>query len=478
MKKFFMMAVAALLTFGFTACSTSELDEQVSVPTPKEMKLNISVADLNLGNPETRAVKTGWVAGDKINIWYDENDQHEPDLVIVYDGEKWDKDTSVTLSGNEPSESGKLKFVYEGFNDLSSYKKYVEVGIHLFSSNAPQGYGISDTFSNLILTSVKNNPESYTYSAETLSFSINNWSIVTDVQVVVTGIEPRAYLLKCDKLGLYLGFGLNGSMVMLPAPSDNTYSSLGFSNDGGTAYYFTIKNDIADADFTFTLRERATGKEYVYTAEKKSLTKGKLNAIKLDFKDFKAQPNTNGHGYVDLGLSVYWADMNIGAQVPGNKGAYFAWGEKSTKEKYDFYTYPMYNSESDSFSKYTLADGPFVLDSEDDTASSIWKGGWRMPTAAEMQELIDVCEWNEDNQDGANGFRVTAPNGKSIFLPYGGGQFNNGPALTDNYGYYWSSSLSNNNNYNSSYLNFSNYNVMVDIMSRSSGFLIRPVIDK
>ena len=31
--------------------------------------------------------------------------------------------------------------------------------------------------------------------------------------------------------------------------------------------------------------------------------------------------------YVDLGLSVKWATMNVGADRITDQGAYFAWGE-------------------------------------------------------------------------------------------------------------------------------------------------------
>lgn len=38
-----------------------------------------------------------------------------------------------------------------------------------------------------------------------------------------------------------------------------------------------------------------------------------------------------GHNYVDLGLSVKWATMNIGARKPGDFGDYFAWGQPNLK---------------------------------------------------------------------------------------------------------------------------------------------------
>ena len=49
-----------------------------------------------------------------------------------------------------------------------------------------------------------------------------------------------------------------------------------------------------------------------------------------------------GNGYVDLGLSVKWATCNVGATSPEDYGHYFAWGETSTKERYDYDNCPTY----------------------------------------------------------------------------------------------------------------------------------------
>ena len=44
--------------------------------------------------------------------------------------------------------------------------------------------------------------------------------------------------------------------------------------------------------------------------------------------------SSNGHEYVDLGLSVKWAAMNLGAAKIDDLGGYFAWGETDNKEDY------------------------------------------------------------------------------------------------------------------------------------------------
>lgn len=41
--------------------------------------------------------------------------------------------------------------------------------------------------------------------------------------------------------------------------------------------------------------------------------------------------NNNGHDYIDLGLSAYWATCNIGTYTSTNQGNKYAFGETTTK---------------------------------------------------------------------------------------------------------------------------------------------------
>ena len=138
----------------------------------------------------------------------------------------------------------------------------------------------------------------------------------------------------------------------------------------------------------------------------------------------------NGHEWVDLGLpsGLKWATCNVGANTPEEYGDYFAWGEVEPKETYNWSTYK-YGSDDDELTKYCdkssygnngFTDNKTVLDPEDDAATVNWGGAWRMPTTEEQQELINNCTWTWTTQNGVNGYKVTGPNGNSIFLPAAG----------------------------------------------------------
>lgn len=153
----------------------------------------------------------------------------------------------------------------------------------------------------------------------------------------------------------------------------------------------------------------------------------------------------NGHEYVDLGLSVKWATCNVGATKPEEHGGFYVWSATEEKTNEPYQTQNTSDWESLRYTKYvgsttspykdssaTDADAlKTVLDPEDDVAHVKWGGIWRMPTGDEMEELVDKCTWTWEAKNGINGYTVTGPNGKSIFLPTYNGQDGN----------YWSSSL-------------------------------------
>ncbi|MBQ9363619.1 MAG: Ig domain-containing protein [Bacteroidaceae bacterium] len=185
----------------------------------------------------------------------------------------------------------------------------------------------------------------------------------------------------------------------------------------------------------------------------------------------------NDHEYIDLGLSVKWASMNIGASSPGNYGDYFAWGEtepKSGEYYWNTYKHCKYGS-TYSITKYNASDGKTTLDSWDDAANVQWGGSWRMPTYDELDELKTKCMWTKTPQ----GFRVIGPNGNSILMPIAGYRWMSAYNAGGEYGYYWSSSLSTDNLENAACLILragnSNGSAGVVNLSRWEGLSVRPV---
>ncbi|MBQ3679915.1 MAG: hypothetical protein IJP79_06805 [Paludibacteraceae bacterium] len=183
-----------------------------------------------------------------------------------------------------------------------------------------------------------------------------------------------------------------------------------------------------------------------------------------------------GHEWVDLGLpsGTKWATCNVGASNPQEYGNYYAWGEVTPKDVYNWSTYK-YGSNYDQLTRYNtdsvvgkngFADGKTVLELEDDAAHVNWGGKWRMPTREQQDELCEQCYWvwtENYNNSGVKGYIVYKAKASSdkdvkvfkdipplssyslsdahIFLPAAGVRGDGDLSSAGSYGCYWSSSL-------------------------------------
>ncbi len=140
--------------------------------------------------------------------------------------------------------------------------------------------------------------------------------------------------------------------------------------------------------------------------------------------------------YVDLGLSVKWGDCNIGADNAYDYGEYLKLGKANRKQN----------------------------------------STWRLPTIAELEELKKNCTWTWTTQGGKKGYKVTGPNGNSIFLPAAGCR-NGASLLAGESGYYWSSTPYGSDTNRTYYLGFNSSGQYVDWYNRYYGRSVRPVLE-
>ncbi len=183
----------------------------------------------------------------------------------------------------------------------------------------------------------------------------------------------------------------------------------------------------------------------------------------------------NGHEYVDLGLSVKWATCNVGASNPEDYGNYYAWGETSTKETYDEDNCPTYGLSISQLQSQGYIDSEGNLTSQYDAARANWGGTWRLPTEAELEELNNKCTWKWTTQNGVNGYKVTGPNGNSIFLPAAGGRIGSSLYDAGEGGFYWSSTPHESLSNFACSLFFYSSELYVDYIFRHDGLSVRPV---
>lgn len=211
------------------------------------------------------------------------------------------------------------------------------------------------------------------------------------------------------------------------------FQSLDKGNDPNATwgvYYGTTPNPTTaietDTDYV-CIENLVPNTKYYYRAFVKNETKLVCN----DESSFTTYPE-----YVDLGLSVKWSALNVGAHSGNLLGNYYAWGETTTKKVYSSATYELFfGKKLDSgvidyllrkycFNEYHALyrpDRKLTLELSDDAAYLNQSTNAHIPTKEQLEELVSSCSFQEGEQNGCVGYIVTSNiNQKSIFLPAAG----------------------------------------------------------
>lgn len=110
----------------------------------------------------------------------------------------------------------------------------------------------------------------------------------------------------------------------------------------------------------------------------------------------------SGHEFVDLGLpsGKLWAKTNFGATSESQYGNYINW-------------------------------------QANDIVTLNWGNDWGTPSNKDFEELFTTCTWTWSNKNSVDGYIVTGPNGKSMFLPAAGFLMMGTPQMEGSGIYYW-----------------------------------------
>lgn len=222
----------------------------------------------------------------------------------------------------------------------------------------------------------------------------------------------------------WINVGSNGSLSFTFNPADGYYLSgldytKGIGEDGSS---YNELSKVKDGKYTTTISSNRT---YL-----------------VEFSE--GVPSTESQKTVDLGLSVDWANMNLGAVNSIGAGNLYLWNINQP--------------------------------------SLEWGSNWRLPTHDEQVELATKCSWSTVRVNGTEVFKVTGPNGNYIYLPKTGWapcyDGYTGETQVTASGFYWSSNTFESSNetlcyalsYDGSTLIYNNgYNISVVKMA------IRPV---
>ena len=229
--------------------------------------------------------------------------------------------------------------------------------------------------------------------------------------------------------------GPNGNSIFFPIPGYKYDSTT--TGKGSETYYWSGTKDLLNQDKTraiclYIKITSSSAKVETKTAQRR--TGLPIRPVRSSTTPVTPTP-TETLQLVDLGLSVKWANMNVGATASSDKGGYYAWGETATKSKYSWATYKYCSGTASScqnigsdISKNATYDKAFKDNSS-----------YCLPTVAQWNELITKCTWTAATVNGVKGYNVKGPNSKTIFLPFSGCSYDGKNYGSGSYAYYWSS---------------------------------------
>lgn len=398
----------------------------------------------NLTVLETKAAKTDWADGDKIYVFF--NGLATKYLTLTYDGSSWSNHAGTLLSTD-----------FDGLKTKTLTAVHFPVAVDVACADGKFTFtsGGKPVYTYYLFETGKD----YRVDGTTVTATLSLGKPADMVQIHVAGIQANVsdYTFGCTKIRPVACASVDADGLITESKLQAGARLSGFADADGGIFAGRLEFPGVQKDYKFTLA--SDEKIYTLTRSGRALTPGTMYTfpdLSTIGENYWSVTNASDL-YVDLGLSVKWAKYNVGADNETDYGDYFAWGELQPKNYYnrDFSTY-LWGVPGD-FIKYIGYTGSdyTVLQKEDDAAYADLGGKFRMPTRAEIKELLATkdnrtdytwvkCDGEfEKYQDSTvKGWKVIKNvSGATIFFPCAGGMADFRLVSAGSIGKYWSSSL-------------------------------------
>ena len=443
---------ATMAGVPFTSCSDSETDsldatESTDVIESAKVALSISASKQNGSGSEAR--KDGYDAedfesGDEIGLYVLSADDLQSAYIdeetcynvrAVYDGSSWTMDNDIFLT-----EGDAYVIAYYPYDSLFVNTLPTSSDDGLLFDLTPSGSAQTDVLASDGVTVSSSSPKAKLSLSHVLTRITLTIEVADDITTsgTLTSMSISADELYGD-VGLYIdedgsfqtysttnAGGLTLSLNKTLSTDEETIVDFLIPSESSTTLTaeLVIKNDntystgLIPYDGAWAAGYQYTGTIILTTVEDTSGYEGDYYAV-------------------DLGLSVRWATMDVGANDVDEIGWYLQWGQLAEPEDGDY--------SSSKCSTYGVSLDDISGNVDYDAATYNWGGSWRIPTMSEYSELYKNCDFEYDEETyGIPGAKVIGPNDNFIFLPITG-WYNEDSGFVD-YGYqgmFWASESSN-----------------------------------
>lgn len=278
---------------------------------------------------------------------------------------------------------------------------------------------------------------------------------VTKYGEVKSFVTTNAEIATADPVYSEVKATLGGTINISTAASDEVIKGVLVSNDEATVKTGRLYKAAATEGNTISIPVSGLvpGQTYYYVAYAKVNSEEKFGEV----KSFTTPAQKVE--FVDLGLSVEWATVNVGALNPEEAGGLYGFGDKT-----------LFNISTQA-SNY-VHEG--IQGSGNDLASLFILGSFT-PSKEQMEELLNNTTKEYTTVNGVAGYRFTAQNGNSIFLPFTGTRTGDTVSDESSLGTYWTSDIDDVDADHGAALSMTEGNVTVNSANLYEGLAIRPV---
>jgi len=394
------------------------------------------------GTSNTKAVKLSWSEQDVIYVFFEDDTRNF--LKMTYTGSGWDYEQKPGDIRMAPDK--KMTAVYLPFNTEDpvyddGWKFKQQFAYYLYAEEVP--------YTILI------DPHTDTRTIEASSTMKTSGAIVQFLIPDDNPVDGKYAFVEPDITPTACGAIIPGGKIQR-VDLDPGDPMPGVAVEGEGYYFFGIldplKRGVPD-DYDFSLIELD-----IETGIAVSTATSSFHDKVLYYEDhgliwdlgvrFESTFDTPAR-YVDLGLPSCkkWATGNIKENTisdPEQTGSFYSW----MRTAYD----------------QNPTGGM-------DTARELLGEEWRMPTRDEFRELRDYAQWEWIEQENMTGYRITGPNGLSIFLP-AAGDITDGTKAYAQESLYWTSTAGDEGQ---AYHLHTGDEIIMHQCGCADGLLVRPV---
>lgn len=433
------------------------------------------VVNITVNHPDaTKAVKSGWVDGDKVYVFFD-GVTGAKYVELTRDGSSWTPEMKGGLAVSELAATGTMYGVYFPYEQPViaanganvTFKTASGLSIYTYYMTGSGAYKVNKSADITTLTGSMDmvNPDGY------VQFYIGKdgekYNADGKYRLSVAGVKPTACTTFSTSAHTFGTKELNPAQPMWGYKLEDGVAFSGvidatcWSNSANSHVIYLFDTEAAAKTITISGKTLSSHAAVNFSSTKPSTWSAAVAAPAFVTFD-----------------GVKWGKFNLGATAEGtvaaNYGWYFGWGDIVPATGTAASNAPASGFGGESYYRKTVAyealNGKTVNLTDDyaiyDIVTAFLGPNWRMPTKAEYDALCESNSWGNNN----------SLNARTVVFPAAGRWFNGSGGHGGSVGIYWSSSSYNNSE--SAYsLRFLHSNGTIDRKDfvRYYGQSVRPV---